>query len=193
MTSLDIDKIREILPHRHPFLLLDRIEEHRDGEWLRAIKNVTISEPFFPGHFPHSPVMPGVLILEAMAQASAVLDRAAGITLGQWRVLAFIGSGDARTSRAIAAASGLDPAQISRSLKALEADGLIAAERLAEDRRTLALSLTEKGREAFDAILPIMQARQRHLMDALSAEERKVILSALEKLEIASERRDFGQ
>ena len=127
------------------------------------------------------------------AQASAVLDRAAGITLGQWRVLAFIGSGDARTSRAIAAASGLDPAQISRSLKALEADGLIAAERLAEDRRTLALSLTEKGREAFDAILPIMQARQRHLMDALSAEERKVILSALEKLEIASERRDFGQ
>ena len=126
------------------------------------------------------------------AQASALLDKAAGITLGQWRVLAFIGAGDARTSRAVAAISGLDPAQISRSLKSLEAEGFILAERLPEDRRTLALSLTDQGREAFDTILPIMQARQQHLMDALSTEERKVILSALEKLEIASERREFG-
>ena len=127
------------------------------------------------------------------AQASALLDRAAGITLGQWRVLAFVGAGDARTSRAVAAVSGLDPAQISRSLKTLEADGLIKAERLPEDRRTLALSLTLKGREAFDTILPIMQARQHHLMDALSPEERRVILSALEKLELASEKREFDQ
>lgn len=126
------------------------------------------------------------------AQASAVLDKAAGITLGQWRVLAFVGSGDARTSRAVAAVSGLDPAQISRSLKTLEADGLIRTERLPEDRRTLALSLTDKGREAFDTILPIMQARQRHLIDALSPAERKVILSALEKLELASEEREFS-
>jgi len=126
------------------------------------------------------------------AQASAVLSKAAGITLGQWRVLAFIGAGDARTSRAIAAVSGLDPAQISRSLKTLEADGFIMAERLPEDRRTLALSLTNKGRAAFNTILPIMQARQQHLMDTLSAEERKVILSALEKLELASEEREFG-
>lgn len=126
------------------------------------------------------------------AQASDILDRAAGITLGQWRVLAFIGAGDVRTSRAMAAASGLDPAQISRSLKALEADGLIKAERLPEDRRTLALALTDKGREAFDAILPIMQARQQHLLDALSPDERKMILGALEKLELASEQREFS-
>jgi len=125
------------------------------------------------------------------AQASAVLDRTAGITLGQWRVLAFIGSGDVRTSRAVTAASGLDPAQTSRSLKALEEEGLIKSDRLPEDRRTLELSLTDKGREAFEAILPLMQARQQHLLDALSPDERKVILSALEKLEIASERRDF--
>lgn len=126
------------------------------------------------------------------AQASALLDEAAGITLGQWRVLAFVGAGDARTSRAVATASGLDPAQISRSLKTLEADGLIKAERLPEDRRTLALSLTDKGRNAFDRILPIMQARQRHLLDALNPAERKVILSALEKLELASEAREFA-
>lgn len=127
------------------------------------------------------------------AQASAVLDKTAGITLSQWRVLAFVGSGDIRTSRALSAVSGLDPAQISRSLKALEEDGLIKADRLPEDRRTLELALTDKGREAFDAILPVMQSRQRHLMDTLSPEERKLILGALEKLELASERRDFDQ
>lgn len=125
------------------------------------------------------------------AQASGVLDQAAGITLGQWRVLAFIGSGDARTSRAVATVSGLDPAQISRSLRSLEQEGLITTDRLPEDRRTLAISLTTTGRQAFDAILPLMQARQQHLLDALSPEERKVIVSALEKLELASERRDF--
>lgn len=126
------------------------------------------------------------------AQASEMLSKAAGITLGQWRVMAFVGAGDALTSRAVAAVSGLDPAQISRSLKALEAGGLIKAKRLPEDRRTLALSLTEKGQSAFDKILPLMQARQQHLMNALSVEERKLILSALEKLEIASEQREFG-
>jgi len=127
------------------------------------------------------------------AQASAVLDKTAGVTLSQWRVLAFIGAGDIRTSRALSSVSGLDPAQISRSLKALEEEGLIKADRLPEDRRTLELSLTEKGRGAFDDILPVMQARQQHLMDALSPDERKMILGALEKLELASERRDFGQ
>lgn len=127
------------------------------------------------------------------AQASAVLDKTAGITLSLWRVLAFIGTGDIRTSRALSAVSGLDPAQISRSLKALEEEGLVKADRLPEDRRTLELCLTEKGREAFDAILPVMQSRQQHLMDALSPDERKMIFGALEKLELASERRDFGQ
>lgn len=127
------------------------------------------------------------------AQASVVLDKAAGITLSQWRILAFVGAGDIRTSRALATVSGLDPAQISRSLKALETDGLIKADRLPEDRRTLALALTDKGRDVFDTILPVMQSRQQHLLDALSPEERKLIHGALEKLELASERRDFGQ
>ena len=69
---LDIDAIREILPHRYPFLLVDRIEE-LENERVVGIKNVTVNEPFFAGHFPDYPVMPGVLIIEAMAQVAGVL------------------------------------------------------------------------------------------------------------------------
>ena len=72
-SSLDIQDIQAILPHRYPFLLLDRIVEIRRKEHLVAIKNVTINEPFFQGHFPNYPIMPGVLVVEAMAQAGAVL------------------------------------------------------------------------------------------------------------------------
>lgn len=72
MTVLNIQQIKEIIPHRFPMLLIDRVEELIDGERVVAKKNVTINEPFFQGHFPHEPVMPGVLIVEAMAQAGAV-------------------------------------------------------------------------------------------------------------------------
>ena len=72
MTQLNIQQIKEIIPHRYPMLLIDRVEELVDGEKVIAKKNVTINEPFFQGHFPHEPVMPGVLIVEAMAQAGAV-------------------------------------------------------------------------------------------------------------------------
>ena len=72
MTQLNIQQIKEIIPHRYPMLLIDRVEELIDGEKVIAKKNVTINEPFFQGHFPHEPVMPGVLIVEAMAQAGAV-------------------------------------------------------------------------------------------------------------------------
>ena len=70
---LDIHAIMRQLPHRYPFLLIDRVLECTPSESLVALKNVTINEPFFPGHFPHHPVMPGVLILEAMAQATGLL------------------------------------------------------------------------------------------------------------------------
>lgn len=70
---LDISAISKIMPHRYPFLLVDRIVELKPGESLVAIKNVTINEPFFQGHFPNRPVMPGVLILESMAQAGGFL------------------------------------------------------------------------------------------------------------------------
>lgn len=71
---MDINEILQYLPHRYPFLLVDRVLELEEGKRVLAVKNVTINEPFFPGHFPHRPVMPGVLILEALAQAAAVLS-----------------------------------------------------------------------------------------------------------------------
>ncbi len=71
--AYDIQKIMNLLPHRYPFIMIDRILELIPGEKVVALKNVTINEPFFQGHFPGSPIMPGVLIIEAMAQAGAVL------------------------------------------------------------------------------------------------------------------------
>ena len=72
--QLDIHEILNHLPHRYPFVLIDKVIDLRLNEEITAIKNVTINEPFFPGHFPYHPVMPGVLIVEAMAQAAAVLS-----------------------------------------------------------------------------------------------------------------------
>ena len=71
--TLDIHRVMGILPHRYPFLLIDRVIDYTVGESLRAVKNVTVNEPFFQGHFPGRPVFPGVLIIEAIAQASAIL------------------------------------------------------------------------------------------------------------------------
>lgn len=70
---VDVRQIMEYIPHRYPFLLVDRVVEYTPGESLVAIKNVTINEPFFQGHFPGLPVMPGVLMVEAMAQAGGIL------------------------------------------------------------------------------------------------------------------------
>lgn len=74
MNSVDINKILSLLPHRHPFLLVDRVLDYKPFEFLTAIKNVTINEPFFTGHFPGNPIMPGVLMLEALAQAGGILS-----------------------------------------------------------------------------------------------------------------------
>jgi 3-hydroxyacyl-[acyl-carrier-protein] dehydratase len=74
VNNVDIHQVLKMLPHRYPFLLVDRVIDYTKGEKLTAIKNVTINEPFFPGHFPHRPVMPGVLVIEAMAQACGLLS-----------------------------------------------------------------------------------------------------------------------
>lgn len=74
MTTLDVEEIRQYLPHRYPFLLVDRVVSLDPGKEIIAVKCVTVNEPFFQGHFPNHPVMPGVLILEAMAQAAAILS-----------------------------------------------------------------------------------------------------------------------
>ena len=72
--QIEINKILDLLPHRYPFLLVDRVLDYKPFEFLIACKNVTINEPFFNGHFPNNPIMPGVLMLEALAQASAILS-----------------------------------------------------------------------------------------------------------------------
>lgn len=73
VTSIEIQEILGLLPHRFPFLMVDRVVELEKGKYIKAIKNTTINEPFFQGHFPSYPVMPGVLILESLAQAGGIL------------------------------------------------------------------------------------------------------------------------
>ena len=73
MGMMNVNQIKNYLPHRYPFLLVDRVTEFETGKYLKAIKNVTVNEPFFNGHFPNQPIMPGVLIIEALAQATGLL------------------------------------------------------------------------------------------------------------------------
>jgi 3-hydroxyacyl-[acyl-carrier-protein] dehydratase len=102
MTALDIRAILEHLPHRYPFLLVDRVLELEKGKRIVAIKNVTINEPFFIGHFPHVPVMPGVLIIEAMAQAAGILSfQTMGRVSDERSVYYFVGIDQARFKRPV--------------------------------------------------------------------------------------------
>jgi len=99
---MDIHAILKQLPHRYPILLVDRVLEIEPGKSIRALKNVTINEPFFTGHFPHRPVMPGVLMLEAMAQTAALLSFATvGTTPDDKSVYYFAGIDGARFKRPV--------------------------------------------------------------------------------------------
>ena len=99
---MDIHKILKQLPHRYPFLLVDRVLEIEKGVRIKALKNVTINEPFFVGHFPHRPVMPGVLMLEAMAQVAALLAfDTMGVTPDDKMVYYFAGIDGARFKRPV--------------------------------------------------------------------------------------------
>jgi 3-hydroxyacyl-[acyl-carrier-protein] dehydratase len=99
---MDIHQILKQLPHRYPFLLVDRVLELEKGQRIKALKNVTINEPFFEGHFPHRPVMPGVLMLEAMAQAAALLAfDTIGSTPDDKTVYYFAGIDGARFKRPV--------------------------------------------------------------------------------------------
>jgi 3-hydroxyacyl-[acyl-carrier-protein] dehydratase len=99
---MDIHQILKQLPHRYPFILVDRVLELDKGTRIVALKNVTINEPFFMGHFPHRPVMPGVLMLEAMAQAAALLAfDTLGTTPDDKTVYYFAGIDNARFKRPV--------------------------------------------------------------------------------------------
>lgn len=102
MTPMDIHQILEYLPHRYPFLLVDRVTEVVPGERITALKNVTMNEPFFPGHYPHHPVMPGVLIIEALAQTAAILSfKTLGGKPDDKSVYYFVGIDGARFKRPV--------------------------------------------------------------------------------------------
>ena len=102
MNTMDIRAILEHLPHRYPMLLVDRVIDVVPSSHIHAVKNVSINEPFFTGHFPHHPVMPGVLILEALAQAAAILSfKTLGNRPDDKSVYYFVGIDDARFKRPV--------------------------------------------------------------------------------------------
>jgi 3-hydroxyacyl-[acyl-carrier-protein] dehydratase len=102
MIQLDIRAILEHLPHRYPFLLVDRVLELEKGQRIVALKNVSINEPFFVGHFPHLPVMPGVLQIEALAQAAGILSfQTMGRVSDDRSVYYFVGIDNARFKRPV--------------------------------------------------------------------------------------------
>ncbi|MCS6948258.1 MAG: 3-hydroxyacyl-ACP dehydratase FabZ, partial [Steroidobacteraceae bacterium] len=99
---MDVLDVMRLIPHRYPFLLVDKVESCVKGESIRAIKNVTINEPFFAGHFPARPVMPGVLIIEALAQAAGILAfKTAGVVPDADTKFYFVGIDKARFRRPV--------------------------------------------------------------------------------------------
>ncbi|KEA64367.1 3-hydroxyacyl-[acyl-carrier-protein] dehydratase, FabZ form [Marinobacterium lacunae] len=99
---MDVKEIREYLPHRYPFLLVDRVVDLKPGESIVAYKNVTVNEPFFNGHFPDHPVMPGVLIIEAMAQAAGILGfKTMDKTPQDGSIYYFVGADNVRFKRPV--------------------------------------------------------------------------------------------
>ena len=135
--QMNIHEILECLPHRYPFLLVDRVLALEPNKNIVALKNVTINEPFFPGHYPHHPVMPGVLIIEAMAQVAALLSfRSMESKPDEKSVYYFAGIDGARFKRPVTAGDQLIfKVELTRSMRGVfkfkavaEVDGQLAAE-----------------------------------------------------------------
>jgi len=134
--AMDIRAVMAQLPHRYPFLLVDRVIECVPGKRIEAVKNVTVNEPFFPGHFPGNPVMPGVIILEALAQAAAILAfKTAGVVPDENSRFYFVGIDNARFRRPVVPGDRLVlKATLERAIRgiwkfetAAEVDGTVAA------------------------------------------------------------------
>ena len=137
MSTIDIHEILKYLPHRYPFLLVDRVLSYESGNEIVALKNVTINEPFFSGHFPHHPIMPGVLIIEALAQAAALLTlKTANLKVDNDSVYYFVGIDEARFKKPVYAGDQLIlKVSIARQIKGVlkysaraEVDGQVATE-----------------------------------------------------------------
>jgi 3-hydroxyacyl-[acyl-carrier-protein] dehydratase len=119
--DMDINAILKQLPHRYPFLLVDRVLECRPGESIRALKNVTYNEPYFTGHFPYRPVMPGVIIIEALAQTAGILAfRTAGVMPDEETRFYFVGIDKARFRKPVEPGDQLTlTAKLERSFKGI--------------------------------------------------------------------------
>ena len=135
--TMDIAEIMRHLPHRYPFLLVDRVLECEPGKGIVALKNVSMNEPHFPGHFPHHPVMPGVLILEALAQTAAILSYVTeGKVPDDSSVVYFAGIDGARFKKPVVPGDQLIlKAEILRNMRGIwkystraEVDGVVVAE-----------------------------------------------------------------
>lgn len=134
---MDIHEVLQHLPHRFPFLLVDRVLECEPGKRIVALKNVSINEPFFTGHFPHHPVMPGVLIMEALAQAAGILSfRTMEVKPDPNSVFYFVGIDNARFKRPVTAGDQLQlHVTIERQVRGIwkyraeaKVDGVVVAE-----------------------------------------------------------------
>jgi len=134
---MDIHEILKYLPHRYPFLLVDRVLSFESGKEIVALKNVTINEPFFSGHFPRHPIMPGVLIIEALAQTAAILTlRTVDLKVDNDSVYYFVGIDEARFKKPVYAGDQLTlKVSIERQLKGIwkyssraEVDGQLVTE-----------------------------------------------------------------
>jgi 3-hydroxyacyl-[acyl-carrier-protein] dehydratase len=148
---LDIDAILRQLPHRYPFLLVDRVLECIPGKSIRALKNVTVNEPFFPGHFPNRPVMPGVMILEALAQAAGILAfQTAGVVPDDESRFYFVGIDRARFRRPVVPGDQLIlHATLARALKGIwkfETQALVDGQEVASAEMMVAPEVQGAGK-----------------------------------------------
>jgi 3-hydroxyacyl-[acyl-carrier-protein] dehydratase len=150
--TFDIQEIMGLLPHRYPFLLLDRIIEFEPAKRLVAIKNVTINEPFFQGHFPGYPIMPGVLVIEAMAQAGAIIMMAE-IPDREKKLVVFTGIDNAKFRRSITPGDQLriEIEVLSFRTRAGRMEGKAFVDGKLACQATLTCMVVPRGRETSDA------------------------------------------
>ena len=125
MAEMDVNEVLAHLPQRYPLLMIDRVKELEPGKRIVALKNVSVNEPYFPGHFPHRPIMPGVLILEAMAQAAGVLVfRSEGTRPNDKTVYYYVGIDNARFKKPVVPGDQLEvEVRLERNLKGISRFG----------------------------------------------------------------------
>lgn len=128
MNEMDIHEVLALLPQRYPMVMIDRVKECEPGKRIVALKNVSANEPYFPGHFPHRPIMPGVLILEAMAQAAGVLVfRTSGTKPDAKTVYYYVGIDNARFKKPVVPGDQLEiEVHLERTLRAISRFGCVA-------------------------------------------------------------------